>query len=112
MRATAARLAERLGNRDAMASPFRGGTDSTCSHKTAESSRFLHLTLQCGDSGTEELGGKKTKLLWIYPLALRFSLKMKNDSSFLNSCACNNTTKKSEVTLSCMVVLFLSFFFF
>lgn len=43
--------------------------------------RCLHFTLPWGDRGPEELGGKKTKLFWIYPVAFRFSLKMKNDFS-------------------------------
>lgn len=65
LRAIAARPAERCANRDTMASPFRDGPDNACSPKKAESSRFLHVTLQLGGggpSGTEELGGKITKL--------------------------------------------------
>lgn len=47
---------------------------------------FLHFNLPRGTTAQRSFGGggRWAKRFWIYPVALRFFLKMKNYSSFLN----------------------------
>lgn len=69
-----------------------------------------------GGTVAQRSWGWGTKLFWIYPVALRFFLKMKNDSSFLNLVCLQQSykEKRSDVVMygSSIFEVFFSFFLF